>query len=118
MSNNLIGYLVQLLLVIGLMLTIYALIRTSLRKLLDQVLKFADGTEFYMRALLLLLLFAGLQEAIGDKWEYKADAAFMEYVWNIATTIGEALTQAFWSFIIYIALITILTATLRRGQTS
>lgn len=112
--RNLIGYGVQLLLVTGVMLLLYGLIRTSLRALLDQLLRFPAGTQFYLRALLLLLFFAAWQKAVGDKWEYAAGTAFMEYVWDVAGTLGSVLEQAFWFFLIYLSLITILTAVLRR----
>lgn len=114
MSNNLIGYLVQLLLAIGVVLLAYALIRTSLRDLLDQLLKLPAGTTFYQRSLLVILLFGALGQAVGHKFELKPDSAFMEYVWEVAAALGSVLETTFWFFIVYLVQMTILAAVLRR----
>ena len=116
MSNNVVGYLVQLLLVTGLMILVFGLVRRSARSLLDDVVRLPAATEFYMRVLLLLLVFAGLEAAVGDRWDIKPDPALMEYVSNIAGTMGEALQTAFWLIMIYMVLMTVLTATLRGGS--
>jgi len=115
--HNILGYLVQLVLATGVVLGGYALMRTSLRELLDRLFDFPAATRFYLRALLLLLLCAAWQQAIGDPWKHPAEEAAMEYVWDIADTIGRVLEQVAWSFVFYLVQITILTAVLRRKET-
>ena len=114
MSANLIGYSVQLILVVGLAIAVYRLIRPSLGALLDQLLALPAGTEFFLRALLLLLMFAGLQEAVGDRWNHEPGTAFMEYVWDIASTLGNSIETVYWFIVIFLVLMTILTSVLRR----
>ncbi len=114
MSANLWGYGIQLVLVLALMLVFYALLHASLRDLLNELLKVPAGTRFYLRALLLILLSAGLGQTVGDAFTHKEGTAFMEYVWDVAATVGKALEMSFWWFIIYLVQITILTAALRR----
>ncbi len=114
MSSNLLGYGIQLVLAVGVMLGMYALIRTSLRDLLDQVLKLPAATVFYLRSLLLILVFAALSKAVEDKFEHAADAAFMVYVWDVAGTLGDVLELSLAWFLVYLVQITILTAVLRR----
>lgn len=114
MTSNLLGYGVQLLVVLVVMLGVYAVLRGSLRTLLDEVLRVPAGTTFYLRSLLLLLLFAGLQKAVGDEFAHEAGTAWMVYVWDVADTVGAALETSAWVFILYLVQITILAATLRR----
>jgi hypothetical protein len=114
MSYDFLGYLVQLVLVVAVMLGIYALLRGSLRKLLDELLKLPAGTTFYLRSLLLVFLLAGLSKTVGDKFSHEEGTAFMEYVWDVASTLQGVLELSLWWFIIYLVQITILTAVLHR----
>lgn len=114
LSHNLLGYGTQLVLATGFALGIYALLRPSVRALLDELLKLPAGTAFYLRSLLLILLMTALGHVIGDKFDYKAETAFMEYVWDVAQSVGEVLKNSVWLFVVYLVQITVLTAVLRR----
>jgi len=111
---NLVGYGIQLVIALGVTLGVYAMLRPSLRELLAEVIRLPAATVFYLRSLLLLLFLVALGETVGDKWEVAADAAFMEYVWNVAHAAGQVFKNFLWTFILYLVQITILTAVLRR----
>ena len=115
MSGNVIGYLLQLVLMLGLALWIYRLLQPSLRALLAQVFGSPEGPEFYMRVLLLVLVFSSLSEAINDRsWDQDPGEPFIEYVWNFTSTFSGVLENMGTFFIVFLVLVTILAAVARR----
>jgi hypothetical protein len=111
--GNLAGFVILLLLSLGLTFAIWAALSKSLQGLLNQVLKLPDGTIFYLRMFLTGLLLAAAAGAIGTAFNFKPDDPFMEYVWKVASGV-ESVCQYFFGFLLgYLLLITVLVAVLR-----
>ncbi|MBN2467882.1 MAG: hypothetical protein JXD19_06985 [Deltaproteobacteria bacterium] len=113
MSANVSGFLTLLILAFGISLLVYYLVHGSLRRLLDEVVKLPDCTTFYSRVFFIGLLFIALSSALGTTFDLK-DAAFMEYVWKVASGLAKVFHSLFWFLVAYLAFLTILVAVLRR----
>jgi len=110
---DLMGFVILLLISLGLTYAIWAAVSKSLQGLLNQVVKLPDGTAFYLRTFLIGLLLAAAAGAVGTVFNLKADAPFMEYVWRVASGL-ESVCQYFFGFLLgYLVLITVLVAVLR-----
>lgn len=114
MSYNLIGFIALIILSIGIAIIIYSIVYKSLRKLIDEVVKIPSSTIFYLRVFQIGLILIFLSAALGESWKFKQDAAFMEYVWNLAGGISSALGQAVFFLSVYLVLVTILVSVLLR----
>jgi hypothetical protein len=97
---------------IGVALVVYALLRGSLRKLLDRVIDVPEGTKFYLRALVLILLSVALNKVIVGV-HLKPDAHFMEYVWAVASDMSGIFENLFVVLLVYLGLITVLVVVLK-----
>jgi hypothetical protein len=97
---------------IGVALVVYVLLQSSLRKLLDRVIDVPDGTRFYLRALLLILLSVALNKVITGV-HMKPDAHFMEYVWAVASDISGVFGNLFVVLLVYLGLMTVLVVVLK-----
>jgi hypothetical protein len=95
-------------------LFIYFLVRGSLRGLLNEVIGIPAATIFYTRVLLIGLLFIGLATVLESNVEYKEGQAFMEYVWTAASKLSSLLVGTCVFLGVYLVLVTILAASLRR----
>ena len=113
MALELRASLVLILLSLTVPIILFFLLRTSLRKLLQQTVKVDAGVTFYLRSFLLVLFLSALSGAIGISFDLKSDARFMEYVWKGAEGLSWTLTQTLWYTAGYAVLITILIATLK-----
>jgi hypothetical protein len=112
--GNLAGFIVLLLLSFGMAFAIWAALSPSVRGLLNEVLKLPDGTTFYLRTLALGLLLGVLAGALDGRFDIAARSAMMEYVWRVASGFENVLGFLFGSLLVYVLLITILVAVLRR----
>ena len=110
---NLLGFLILLVLAFGLAAVIWAAVSKSLHGLLDHVVKLPDGTVFYMRIFLIGLLLAAASGSVDTVFDFKSDAHFMEYVWQIAAGLRDVFMNTLWYLVGYLALITVLAAVLR-----
>jgi hypothetical protein len=97
---------------VGIALAIYGMLRTSLRELLNNVIKLPEGTTFYVRTLALVLLFVPLEKAITGI-HMKPDAHFMEYVWAVASDMSGIFENLAVSLLVYLGMVTVLVAVLR-----
>jgi hypothetical protein len=114
MAANICGFAVLLVLAIAIALVVILLVRRSLRSLLDDVVKIPPGTTFYTRLLAIGLIYIALSGALGVQFDLKDDAAFMEYVWKVAS--GLSSTCGFICLFLtgYLFVATILVAVLKR----
>jgi hypothetical protein len=113
MLKNILGFGVLLVISIIVALTIYLLTRKSLRRLLDEVIKLPSGTTFYLRLFSIGLLFITLSVSLESDFNLKADAAFMEYIWEIADGLSSLFGNICFFILGYLTLVTIILAVLR-----
>lgn len=97
---------------VGIALVVYALLRSSLRELLNNVINMPAGTNFYLRALALILLSLALGKAISGI-HLKPEAHFMEYVWAVASDVSGVFENLSIALLAYLGLITVLVVVLR-----
>jgi hypothetical protein len=91
----------------------YKLLCEDLRRLLGAALKVPGGVSFFLRALLIVLLFSALAGSIGKEFSLKPDAHFIEYVWSVNSGLKDVLQNSLLSLLGYLALITVLVAVLK-----
>ncbi len=112
-NPNTVATLVQFAVLLGAAVGIYAGLSKGLRELLDKLLKLPAGTTFYLRSFALVLVFVALEEALSPI-DLDPSSAFMEFVWAEARTISSALGKFYVVLMVYLGLVTVLTAVLRR----
>jgi len=110
---NLLGFAVLVVVSAGLALLVYGLLREDLRGLLGAALKVPGGVSFFLRALLIVLLYSALAGAIGKEFSLKPDAHFIEYVWSINSGLKDVIQNSLLSLLAYLVLITVLVAVLK-----
>ena len=111
--HNLAGFVILMVISLGLTFSIWAAVSKSLKGLLDQVVKLPEGAAFYLRTFLIGLLLAAAAGGLGTVFDLKAGDPFMEYVWKVASGL-ESVCQYFFGFLLgYLVLITVLVAVLR-----
>ena len=117
MSPRGIAFLISFLLVLVIVVVVDRLLRPSLRRLLEEITALPAATDFYLRSFILVVFFVAASAAIGSTHsELKADSHFMEYVWSVAEGLKNVLEGIFGVLLGYVAMITILVASLRRRQ--
>jgi len=93
------------------------LLRPSLRQLLEEITGLTAATDFYLRSLVIVVVFVAASACLGSVHsDLKTDSRFMEYVWSVAGDLQNVLQGIFGVLLGYVALITILVAALRRRQ--
>jgi hypothetical protein len=116
MSSHSIAFLVALVLSILIVLLIDRLLRHGLQGLLEETVSLPAATEFYLRAFVIVLVFVAIGAIIGTSFDLKDGARFMEYVWAIASLLKEVCQNLLVVLLVYVGLITVLIAALRRRQ--
>ena len=114
MNNNLLGFITLLALSAAIALGIYTMICASLRKLIDEIVRIPSSTTFYVRAFQIGIILVFLSAALGQRWIFKEDAAFMQYVWNVADGISSGIGYAVLFLSVYLILVTIFVSVLVR----
>jgi len=115
MSPHTIVFLVSLVIVVLLLALIDRLLRPSLRGLLEEVTGLPAATEFYLRAFVLVIVLVALAALVGaGHTDLKDGAHFMEYVWSVASGLQDVLQNLLIVLLVYVGLITVLMAALRR----
>jgi len=94
-------------------LIVFFALRASLRELLRNTVRFPAGVTFYLRSFLVVIFLSALSAAIGESFDLKSDARFMEYVWKVAEGLSSVLERSLWFVAIYAVIVTILIATLK-----
>jgi hypothetical protein len=111
-AYNATAFVLDLVIGLGIALVAYAVLRTSLRELLDGVIRMPEATTFYLRALMLIFLFEALAKVITGV-HMKPEAHFMEYVWAVASDLSGIFENLFIALLVYLGLITVLVVVLR-----
>ncbi|MGP0021024.1 MAG: hypothetical protein ACLPHP_20815 [Candidatus Sulfotelmatobacter sp.] len=107
-------FLASLVVAVVLLILVDRLLRPGLRGLLDDVTALPAATEFYLRAFDLTIVFIALAALFGIHPDLKNDAHFIEYVWAVAAVLQDVFQNLLIVLLVYVALITVLMASLRR----
>jgi len=113
MTGNVAGFAVLLALGALTALAAYGLLRHSLRRLLDEVVRVPPCTVFYTRLLALGLVFIAASAVLDTAFNLQ-HAAFMEYVWKVADGLAAVCGRISLFLTAYLLIATILVAVLRR----
>ncbi len=114
MNRNILSFAVLLVLSVGCAGITYTLLKNSLKKVLDEIVKLSSATSFFMRVLLITLFFSALSSALSVSFILKNDAANMEYVWKIGDGLSNVLSSQSLYALAFLTLITIIIAVLKR----
>ena len=115
MSPHGIAVLISFVLVVLLLALVDRLLRPGLRGLLEEVTGLPAAVEFYLRAFVIAIVLVALAAVLGaGHTDLKEGAHFMEYVWSVATALQEVFQNLMIVILVYVGLITVLMASLRR----
>jgi drug/metabolite transporter (DMT)-like permease len=103
--------LITLALGAGIAWVVYGILSKSLRELLNQVIRIPAGTTFYLRSLALIVAFISLSKFVISPSDTQTH--FMDYVWLVATAIGEAFENLAYVVLVYLVLITVVVVVLK-----
>jgi len=114
-SPHSIVFLASLVVVIVVIAFVHRLLRPSLRGLLEDVTGLPAATEFYLRTFAVVVVFVAIAALLGaNHADLKDGAHFMEYVWSIAGGLQDVFHNMMVVLLVYVGLITVLMAALRR----
>ena len=116
MSPHSIAFLATLVVSILIVALIDRLLRPGLRGLLEEIVALPAATEFYLRAFAIVIVLVALGSVVDTNSDLKDGARFMEYVWAIADRLKHAFEGLLAVLLVYVGLITVLMAALRRRQ--
>ena len=111
-AYNAVAFAVEFVMGVGIALVVYALLRKNLRELLTNVIALPEGTTFYLRAFVLVLLFVALAKVV-TPMEQKPEAHFMQYVWAVASKLSDVFETLFYALLAYLGIVTILVVVLK-----
>jgi hypothetical protein len=116
MIANVFGFVILLILSLGVAFSLQLLLTKSLRALLDEAVQLPPCTTFYTRLLAIGLFLIALSSSLDVKFYLKDDAAFMEYVWEIASGLSSVFGMTSLFLTGFLLMITILLAVLGRRR--
>lgn len=116
MSPHSIAFLITLILSIFIVVSIDRLLRPGLRGLLEEIVALPPATEFYLRAFAMAVILVAVANVIDTYSELKDGARFMEYTWAVADRLKHVFESLLVVLLVYVGLITVLMAALRRRQ--
>jgi len=93
---------------------VYAVVRRSLRSLLDGVVRRSAATQFYLRVFAICIAFAALSGALDNRWDPSGKPAFMEQVWVAASTLSAVIRYVLVVLVCFAIIFSILVASLGR----
>jgi hypothetical protein len=114
MNENMYAFAFLVLIACGIAVIVILLLRKSLIFLLDDVVKLPSCTTFYSRVLTIGILFIAISSVLDTQFDLKNDAAFMEYVWKVASGLSTSFGLTCLFLAVYTVIITILVAVLRK----
>lgn len=92
----------------------YVLVRPGLRSLLDGVVNRSAATQYYLRSLLVCLMFGAWSGVLSNKWDPTSGGPVMEHVWTVAGAMSSSLGIMVLILCCFAVLATIITASLGR----
>lgn len=116
MSPHGIAFLAALVVATLIVLLIDRLLRPGLRGLLEETVALPAATEFYLRAFAIVVVCVALSNILDTYSDLKDGARFMEYVWAVADRLKHVFEGLLAILLVYVGLITVLLAALRRRQ--
>jgi len=111
-AYNAAAFVLDVLLSVIIVWLIYKSIRQQLEELLNKVIRIPEGTAFYMRAFVLVLLCIVLSKVVSGI-HLKPEAQFMEYVWAVAGDISGVFEDLFATLLVYVGFVTLLVVVLK-----
>jgi hypothetical protein len=111
-AGHIVAVAIKCILGVGIALLVYGLLRESLSTLLSQLVVLPEATTFYLRAFVILLLFAGIGGGITDI-NVKPDARLMEYFLEVSTESSGVFQQILLTLLAYVGLVTLMVVVLR-----
>jgi len=115
MSPHSIAFLASLIVVIPILAVVIQCLRPGLRGLLEEIAGLPAATDFYLRAFAIVVVFVGFAAVLGaGHGDLKDGAHFMEYVWSVASGLQDVFQNLMVVLLVYVGLITVLMASLRR----
>src|SRR5690242_11761146 len=115
MSPHSIAILVSLVVVSLVVAFVDRLLRPSLRGLLEEITSLPAATDFYLRVFVMVVVLVALAAVLGAAHaDLKDGARFMEYVWSVANGLQDVFQNLVIALLVYVTLITVLMAALRR----
>jgi hypothetical protein len=97
---------------IGIAFLVYGFLQKSLHEVLDNVIRLPEATAFYLRAFVVVLLFAVLSAAITDV-NVKPDAQLMEYALEVSSGMSGVVQSLLLVLLAYVGMTTLLVVVLR-----
>lgn len=91
-----------------------ALVGRTFKALVIAVTKQEAAGRFFLRALVITVLFGVLSAAIGGGFTVSEEDGIMEYVWNVAGALEGVFWSICWLLLAYAAMATVLLAALGR----
>ena len=89
--NELLGSLLFLSMAVATGLIVFFVLRGPTRMLLSMNSRLAETMPFFVRVLLVMLVLSALSVSAGRMFHLSGDSAFMEYVWQAAGSLNEAI---------------------------
>jgi len=114
MGANGVVFLALLIISILIVFLLDRLLRPGLRGLLEEIAGLPAATDFYLRAFAIVIVLVAFAAVLGTHPDLKDGARFMEGVWAVASRLQEFLHDLLVVVLVYVGLITVLMAALRR----
>ena len=113
MHPNIFGFCALVVLAGASALAVYVIMKKSLDALITDLTGIKQCSEFYTRLLAIGLLLIAFSAILGTSFTFGPSAAFMEYVWHIASGLSTAYSEMIFYISAFLILVTILVAALR-----
>lgn len=91
-----------------------SVLRAPVRDLMTRTIGLDSASKFYVRVLILGLLYIAVAAAAGASSDMVKDPAFMDYVWRIAQNLDTVLGWTAGFIGLYMVMITFIVASQRR----
>jgi hypothetical protein len=111
-----IAFLSAVLLIISAGLVIDRVVRPGLTQFLNELIRIPAGVEVYKRVFIVVVMLSVLGVALDPSFNLQASARFMEFVWAVGANLHKVFDTLTVVLLVYLALLTVLSAALRPRQ--